>query len=175
AITLRTSAAVAAIAPAIRQAVWSIHPDAAVPKIESLDALVSDSVAPRRFQLTLVMLFALCALLLAALGIYGVVAYSIESRRGEIGLRMALGASSGHLLAMVMRQGLTPVVAGLVLGVAAALASGRLLASLLFGVNATDPSVVAAVCALLLAVGAIACALPARRATAIDPILALRP
>jgi len=175
ALILRTNLATAEIAPKIRQAVWSVKADAAVPTIDSMDGVISESVAPRRFQLTLVLLFAACALLLAALGIYGVVAYSIERRTTEIGMRMALGASSGSLIGMVMRQGLAPVLAGLVVGAAAALALGRMLASLLFGVQASNPAVIAAVSAVLLITGALACAVPARRATRVDPMHALRP
>lgn len=175
ALILRTSLPIAEIAPKIRQAVWSVKPDAAVPTIKSMDGIISESVAPRRFQLTLVLFFAACALLLAALGIYGVVAYSIERRTTEIGLRMALGASSRSLIGMVMRQGLTPVLVGLLVGAAAAVALGRMLASLLFGVQASNPAVIAAVSAVLLVTGALACAVPARRATRIDPMLALRP
>lgn len=174
AIALKTDAPLAALAPRIRATVWSVQPDAAVTKIESLASLVSSSVSSRRFQMALVVAFALCALFLAALGIYGVIAYSIERRTGEISIRMTMGARAGHLVRMVMRQGLTPVIAGLILGVIAALASGKLLASLLFGVHATDPAVILVVAAVLLGVGALACAIPARRATRINPVNVLR-
>jgi len=174
ALMVRASTPPAALAAALRAAIWSVQPTAAVPKVQSMDALLAASVAPRRFQLTLVLLFALCALFLAGLGIYGVVAYSIERRTGEIGLRMTLGASPGSLVAMVMRQGLTPVIAGLAVGVGGALAAGRVLASLLFNVHASDPAVLAAVALVLLAVGAAACAVPAFRATRISPLETLR-
>ncbi|HUX68062.1 MAG TPA: ABC transporter permease [Terriglobales bacterium] len=172
AFELRSAAAPSALAA--RATVWSVNPAAAIPQIETLGQVVAASVASRRFQMSLVLAFALCALLLAALGIYGVVAYSVARRTGEIGIRITLGAGAHDLFAMVLRQGLTPVVAGLLVGVAAALAGGRLLASLLFGVQATDPVIVLLVSLLLLAAGAIACALPARRATRIDPLAALR-
>ncbi|HXR98059.1 MAG TPA: ABC transporter permease [Terriglobales bacterium] len=175
AIVLRASAPPAEMSNAIRQTIWSVEPDVAVPSIESFSAMVSNTVAPRRFQLTLVLLFALCAMLLAALGIYGVISYAVERRASEIGLRMTLGASGADLIAMIMRQGLTPVVLGLVAGIAAALASGRLLASLLFGVRASDPLVIAAISGLVVAIGAVACLLPALRATRIDPLLTMRP
>lgn len=164
----------ARLAAAVRAAIWSAQPNANIPTIATMDEVVASSAAPRRFQLTLVALFALCALVLAALGIYGTVAYSVERRAAEIGIRMTLGASAGNLVGMVVRQGLTPVFAGLALGLVAALACGRLLASLLFGVRASDPIVLAAVCVLLLAVAALACALPARRAARISPLETLR-
>lgn len=174
AIALKTNAPLSALAPRIRSTVWSVQPAAAVTKVESLSSVISASVAPRRFQMALVIAFALCALFLAALGIYGVIAYSIERRAGEISIRMTMGARASHLVGMVMRQGLTPVLAGLILGIIAALASGQLLASLLFGVHAADPAVILIVSAVLLAIGALACALPARRATRINPVSALR-
>jgi ABC-type antimicrobial peptide transport system permease subunit len=172
---LRASATPAELSNAIRQTVWSVEPDVAVPSVQSFSALVSNTVAPRRFQLTLVLLFALCAMLLAALGIYGVIAYAVERRAPEIGLRLTLGASGADLINMIMRQGLTPVVLGLVVGIAAALASGRILASLLFNVRATDPLVIVAISAVVLVIGALACLLPALRATRIDPLLTMRP
>lgn len=175
ALALRTRTPLPVLAPALRAAVWSVQPDAAIPNIATLDDVVAKSVAPRRFQLSLVLFFALCAVLLAALGIYGVVAYSVERRTAEIGMRMTLGARPGNLVGMVLRQGLQPVVAGLVAGILAALASGRLMASLLFGIQATDPAVIAAVSGLLVVIAALACAVPALRATRVDPLASLRP
>lgn len=164
----------AQLAAAVRAAIWSAQPNATIPAIATMDDLVSSSVGPRRFQLTLVGLFALCGLALAGLGIYGVVAYSVECRAAEIGIRIAMGARTGNLIEMILRQGLTPVLAGLVLGLAAALAAGRLLASLLFGVQATNPAVLAGVAVLLVGVAAGACWIPAQRATRVDPCLTLR-
>ncbi|MGH9479021.1 MAG: FtsX-like permease family protein, partial [Terriglobales bacterium] len=164
----------ATLAPAIRRALWSAQPAATIPEIKPLGAVVSGSAASRQFQMWLVLLFALCALLLAVLGIYGVVAYAVARRTTELGVRLALGADGGRIFVMILRQGLTPVVAGLIAGVAAALASGRLLASLLFGVRASDPAVIAAVCALLLLMAAAACAIPARQAARTSPLAALR-
>lgn len=174
AIALHTDAPLAALAPQIRAAVWSAQPAAAIPEIQSMAEVVSASVAGRRFQMSLVLAFALCALFLAALGIYGVIAYSIERRTGEISIRMTMGARAADLVRMVMRQGLSPVLVGLVIGIAAALVSGKLLASLLFGVQASDPEVILAVAVVLVAVGALACAIPARRATRINPVSVLR-
>ncbi|MGH9417641.1 MAG: ABC transporter permease [Terriglobales bacterium] len=164
----------ATLAPAIRRALWSAQPAATIPEIKPLGAVVSGSAASRQFQMWLVLLFALCALLLAVLGIYGVVAYAVARRTTELGVRLALGADGGRIFVMILRQGLTPVVAGLIAGVAAALVSGRLLASLLFGVRASDPAVIAAVCALLLLMAAAACAIPARQAARTSPLAALR-
>jgi ABC-type antimicrobial peptide transport system permease subunit len=118
--------------------------------------------------------FALAALLLAAVGIYGVVAYGVVQRTRELGIRMALGAGGGNLLTMVIRQGMTPVLVGMLLGLAAALAGGRVLRSLLFGVDATDPLSFAAVILFLAGVSLAAIYLPARRAARSDPMVALR-
>ncbi len=172
--TLRTPGSAAALAGSVRQAIWSVQPDAAVPHVETMGAVVAQSVASRRFQMDLVLAFALTALFLAALGIYGVVAYAVARRGQEIGIRITLGAGRGHLYRLIMGQGLTPVVIGLALGVIGALAGGRLLASLLYGVHASDPAVIALVSLTLLAIAALACALPARRAAQTDPVQALR-
>jgi ABC-type antimicrobial peptide transport system permease subunit len=118
--------------------------------------------------------FALAALLLAAVGIYGVVAYGVVQRTRELGIRMALGAGGGNLLSMVIRQGMTPVLVGMLFGLAAALAGGRVLRSLLFGVDATDPLSLAAVILFLAGVSLAAIYLPARRAARSDPMVALR-
>jgi ABC-type antimicrobial peptide transport system permease subunit len=136
--------------------------------------LVSGSVAPRRFQMQLAVAFAAAALLLASIGIYGVVSYTVTRRRNEIAIRMALGAAAADVHRLVLRDGLTPVALGLLAGGAASLALGRVLRSLLFGVSATDPLTISAVVALLAAVAALACYLPALRATRVAPTEALR-
>lgn len=174
ALVLRSAQRPALLADSIRQAVWSVRPDAAIPTIASMQALVDTSLQSRRFQLTLVLLFAVAALLLAALGIYGVVAYSVERRRPEISLRMVLGARNGDLLGLVYRQGLTPVAAGLLAALAAALASRKLVASLLYGVPAADPLVLSVVVAALLLTALLACSLPARRALGVNPVEVLK-
>jgi ABC-type antimicrobial peptide transport system permease subunit len=135
---------------------------------------MSDSVAQRRFQTMLVMLFAAAALALAGFGIYGVVSYSVARRRTEMGIRMALGAGTGGLQRMVLWQGIRPVVAGLAVGIAGALAAGRILSSLLFQVSARDPLTIGGVALVLLAVSVAAALVPARRATRVDPMIALR-
>ena len=139
-----------------------------------MEDVVDGSLAQRRFQLTIMGVFAGCALLVASLGIYGVVAYSVARRRNEIGIRMALGARRSQLLGMVIRQGMAPVVAGLAAGVAAAIFLSRAIRGLLFGVQPADPMTIIGVAAVLLVVGALACLIPARRAACTDAIDALR-
>lgn len=171
---LRTSAPPAALAAAVRQTIWNLQPSATIPQIESFDDVVTASVAARRFQLWLVLAFAFCALLLAALGIYGVAAFAATRRLPEFGLRLALGARPASLFGLILRQGLAPVACGLLAGLAAGLAAARLLTSLLFGVSPANPLVLAAAAALLLLAAALACALPALRAMRADPLSVLR-
>jgi putative ABC transport system permease protein len=139
-----------------------------------MEEVVDLSVAQRKFQLTLMVAFAVSALLIASLGIYGVVSYSVARRRNEIGIRMALGAKPSQLLGLVIRQGMTPVVLGLAAGVAAALVLGRAIRGLLFGIQPTDPLTIAGVAVVLLTVGVLACLVPARRAAGTHAIAALR-
>lgn len=162
------------IAGSIRRVVWSLNPDTVVNDVRTMENVVSDSVAGRRFQALLTTLFAGCAMLLACLGSYGVVSWSVSRRRAEIGLRMALGAASGRVRRMVVWQGMQPVLAGLGIGVVAAMAMGRMLGSLLVGVSAHDPLTIGGVAMTLAGVAALACYLPARRATLADPLRALR-
>lgn len=173
-VVMRTSADPRAVARSIRQAVWNVDPDTVIGEIRTMDSLVSESVAGRRFQVVLTAAFAGSALLLACLGIYGVVSWSVSRRRNEIGVRMALGAQSADVQRMIVAQGMRPVFAGLAAGVVGALAVGRLLGSLVFGVSPSDPLTYSAVAATLTLVAAVACYLPARRATRADPIRALR-
>jgi len=157
----------------LRQTVSSLDRGVAISKVRSFDQIVADSVAPRRFQLTLVSLFAIAALLVAALGIFGIVAGLVAARRSEIGIRMALGATSAGIAKMVLRQGLFPVFLGLGAGIAGAIAFGSALRSLLYEVSPTDPFTLCAVALTLIAVAALACWIPARRAARIDPMEAL--
>src|SRR6185436_6717754 len=133
-----------------------------------------ESLGPRRFNMALLAVFATVALALCAIGIYGVVAYAVTERTHEIGVRLALGASPRDVVAMVVGQGLALAVAGAVVGVVAAVALTRLMSSLLYGVTATDPLTFGAVSLLLLLVATGAAWLPARRATTVDPLIALR-
>jgi predicted permease len=173
-LTVRTPMDPASIAGAIRAEIRRLDPELPLPRFRSMEEIVSASVAQRRFQLTLVLLFAAIALGLASLGIYGVVSYSVAQRRGELGIRMALGATGSDLRGLVLRQGLAPVVIGLAAGLAGALALGRVLSGLLFGVSSTDALTMGAVSAVLLIVAAAACYVPALRATRSDPLVALR-
>jgi putative ABC transport system permease protein len=164
-----------ALAPVLRQAVWEVDRDQPVSALRPLEQVVAESVSRQRFTMLTLGFFAAIALLLGAVGIYGVLSYAVSERTREVGVRMALGAAPGDLRGWIMRQGLTPVLAGLGFGVVAALAFSRLIRSLLFGVGAADPITFAAISALLVAVALAAVWLPARRATRIDPVAALRP
>jgi putative ABC transport system permease protein len=173
-IVVRTSLDAAAIAPALRAAVRELDSEVPIPRVLTMQTIVSDAVANRRFQLSVVTLFALCAVALASLGIFGVISHLVAQRTSELGLRMALGAQASDLRRLVLGQGLRPVFVGLAVGAAGALAAGRALRSLLFGVSPTDPAIVLGAVALLMACAVAACYLPAQRATRIDPLKALR-
>jgi putative ABC transport system permease protein len=164
----------AALAPALRRAVQGADPGVTLNQVESMQQTLSQAVALPRFDTVLLGAFAAVALLLAALGIYGIVAYSVAQRTHEIGVRMALGAGQAGVLAMVIRQGAGLALAGILLGLAGAFALTRLLSGLLFGVNATDPITFAAVALGLMAVALFASFIPARRATRVSPVVALR-
>ena len=159
---------------ALRSAVWSVDPLLPVPEVRPMERLLVESTNRQRFQSTLASGFALVALFLASLGIYGVISQSVAGRTQEIGLRMALGADRRNILSLMVGQGMIPTLIGTAVGVLAAAASARVIASLLFGVEPTDPATFAGVIALLLSVAFLACYLPARRATRVDPLVALR-
>lgn len=173
-VIVRTSQDPATMADAIRKAIWSIDPEVSVPVVRSLGGIVADSVSNRRFEMDLLLLFAVSALLLAGLGVYGVVTYSVVQRQREIGLRLALGAQRANIYRLVLREGLVPVVIGAAAGVAISFAFARVAASLLFEVSAHNPFIAVSAVGVLVAVGAAACLLPARRAATVDPIHALR-
>jgi putative ABC transport system permease protein len=139
-----------------------------------MDALVADSVSQRRFQMRLLALFAGLAAMLAAVGIYGVIAYSVSQRTHEIGIRMALGAERADVVGMVIRQGMGMAAAGIAMGIAGAVALSRILGAQLYEVSATDAGTYMTVSLLLMAVALAATYIPARRATAVDPLIALR-
>ena len=162
------------LAPAVRAAVGAIDPTVPASDLRTLDQMVDRAMSPRRFILFLIGAFAAAALVLASLGIYGVVSYSVSQRAQEIGIRMALGASPGGVQARVVGGTLALAAAGVTAGVAGALALSKLLASLLYGVTPTDPLTFASTVALLLALAALASYLPARRASQVDPIRVLR-
>lgn len=173
-VALRTSADPASLAGSLREVVRSVDPDTPVENIRSMPQLISASVADRRFTMLLLAGFAGIALLLGAIGIYGLLAWSVSERRREIGLRLALGARPGDVLRMVVGQGAVLAGTGVALGVVGAVAGSRLLSSLLFGVSATDARTFILVPALLMVVACLASFLPALRATRVDPMEALR-
>jgi predicted lysophospholipase L1 biosynthesis ABC-type transport system permease subunit len=171
---VRSSLGLAALVPSIKAAVHEVDPEQPVSRIREATDLVSGAVARYRFSMLLLSIFGALALTLAAVGVYGVMAYAVTQRTRELGIRLALGAGAASVQGMVLRQGLTMTLIGVGLGVAGALALTRLLGGLLYEVSPNDPRVLAAVVALLSAVSALACLLPAIRATRVDPIEALR-
>jgi predicted permease len=173
-MVVRSSRPAEALVPEVRQALAGHDPSLPSGEFYPLERLVANAIAPRRLVTRLLGFFGALALTLAALGLYGVVAYSVVQRRQEIGIRMAVGARRSQVLSLVMTGGLKLVVVGIVLGVLGALATSRLLASLLYGVTGHDPLVLAGNAGLLLAVAALACALPALRASRLDPLVTLR-
>jgi putative ABC transport system permease protein len=173
-VVLRSTRSTATLAPAIRAAVASLDPALPVVKLRSMDDVFSDAVSRPRFLAQLLGVFASVALALAALGTYGVLAYSVAERRREIGIRMALGADQRGVLGMVLAQGMTLAGGGLVLGMLGAVGLTRLASTLLFGVSPADPLTFGSVAAFILLVALAACVIPARRATRVDPLVALR-
>jgi predicted permease len=173
-LVVRTRMEGADLAREVRTAIWSVDRDASVPEVRALGGVVADSVENRRFEMDLLLLFAASALLLAGLGVYGVVTYSVVQRQREIGLRLALGAVKADIYGLVLREGLTPIALGAAAGVAAAFALARVIGSLLFEVSPYDPVVTASATGVLLAVGVAACLLPARQAAEVDPMQALK-
>lgn len=158
----------------VRKVINNVAPDVPVVGLQPMSALISKSTQGRRFQISLAGIFALSALLLAALGIFGVVAYSVEQRRQELGIRLALGAESRTIFKLVLRQGMLPVAAGVCLGIAAALLTGKLVQNLLYGVSAFDPWIMASVVVVVSLMALLACHVPARKATRVDPMTSLR-
>jgi len=173
-LLVRTTQSPAMMADAMRKAIWSVDPEVPVPALRMLGGVVEDSVANRRFEMQLLLLFAVSALLLASLGVYGVVTYSVVQREREIGLRLALGAQRKNIYRLVLHDGLVPVVAGAVAGVAVAFAFARVVSSLLFQVSPYDSAIATSAVFLLLGTGTAACLLPARRAASVDPMQMLR-
>src|SRR5262245_22787334 len=171
---VRSSLPRADVTRAIRQAVAAIDKNQPIMTIFSMDDLLADSISTQRFSALLLGGFSVLALILATMGIYGVVSYTVGQRTPEIGIRVALGAQGGDVVRLILAQGLKPVLVGSVVGLIAALALGRVLSSLLYGVTATDPATFAIVVLLLSLVALLACYLPARRATKVDPMVAFR-
>jgi len=162
------------MAAAMRTEVAAIDRDQPVASLMTMDQRISDSIAPRRFNMFLLGLFAALALVLAAIGIYGIMAFSVAQRTHEIGVRMALGANPSDVLKLILRNGFKLALIGIVVGLLVAYAATRVLSTLLYEVSATDPAVFVIDAFLLAAAAVLACYIPARRATKVDPIVALR-
>jgi putative ABC transport system permease protein len=173
-IVVRTEGEPLSLAPAAQREIQAIDPDQPVADVRTMEQLIATSVARARFNALLLALFAALALILASVGIYGVMAYAVVQRTREIGIRIALGAQSRDVLKMIVGQGMMLTLIGVGLGLVGAFALTRLMSSLLFGVSATDPLTFAVVSFLLSAVAFLACYIPARRATRVDPMVALR-
>jgi putative ABC transport system permease protein len=173
-LAVRTPADPSAVTSSVRDVVASLDPQIAVAEIKTMEVGVGESLAPQRFNLFLLALFACLAVFLAAVGVYGVLSYSVTQRTREIGVRIALGADRGTILAMTIGEGMKLTVIGGAIGLAGAFVLTRLMASLLYGVTAHDPLTFAGVVALMCLVSLAACYIPARRATRVDPMVALR-
>jgi putative ABC transport system permease protein len=171
---LRTTGDPLLLSAAIRSEMGQLDPGLPVRNLRSMEQLVSRSIAPQRFNLSLLSLFSALGLLLAAVGIYGVMAYSVSQRTHEIGLRMALGAQARDVLKLIVKQGMAVALVGVSMGLIASFALTRLMRNLLFGVSPSDPATLAGVALLLTCVALLACYIPARRATKVDPLVALR-
>jgi putative ABC transport system permease protein len=174
ALVVRTTIEPMSLAGSVRNAIWSVDKDQTVADIDTMDHIVAAAVARQRFSMVLLGVFAALALLLASVGIYGVMSYSVAQRTREIGIRMALGARRADVLQLTVRQGLKLVGAGMILGLGAAFLLTRVMATLLYGISATDPMTFIGISVVLLAVAILASYVPALRATKVDPITALR-
>jgi ABC-type antimicrobial peptide transport system permease subunit len=173
-VTVRTTGDPAALAPQVAKEIRALDPDLPLYHLRPMAARVGESLARQRFAMLLLSAFAAVALALAAIGIYGVMAYLVGQGTREIGIRMALGASQRSVLAMIVRHGMTVALAGAAIGVVGALALSRVMRTMLFGVQGSDPLTFVAVSLLLAAIAFVATYLPARRAARIDPMISLR-
>ena len=173
-VVVKSTLSPSSVAATIRQEVQKIDKDLPVTDVAMMPDIIEASVAQPRFRTFLLGLFGAMALVLAATGIFGVISYSVSRRTNEIGIRVALGASRGTILRMVLRETLLLTFAGLAVGLPCALAASRLLGNMLFGVSASDPATLAIVAITLAAVAALAAYIPARRAMRVDPMVALR-
>ena len=170
----RTNVEPSSLVSAVREQIAALNKDQAIFNIRTMDQMVSQSIAPRRFSMLLLAIFAVVALVLASVGIYGMLSYAVAQRTREIGLRMTLGAQSGNVLRLVIRQGMKLALIGVAVGLVASLAVTRTMKTLLFGVSATDPLTFFGIALLLALVALLACWVPARRAAKVDPMVALR-
>jgi predicted permease len=173
-LIVRTTSAPGAMKTAVIEEIAAVDKDLPVYNLQTMEQMVAQSLGERRFQMSLLTAFSVAALLLTAIGIYGLIAYAVSQRIQEMGIRMALGAQANDVLKLVLRDGMKPVVTGVMLGSMAALGTTRVLVNQLFGVAATDSATFVGVCLLLMIVAGLACWLPARRAAKVDPMEALR-
>jgi putative ABC transport system permease protein len=173
-LVVRTSGNPLALGPAVRRAVWNIDPDQPVSSVRALREVLDAELAGRSTQLALIGVFAALALVLAAVGLYGTLSYTVSQSTNEIGLRMALGAAESTVVGSVVRSALTAALLGIGIGLAAAYALTRTIASFLYDVSPTDPATAAAVAGVFLVVAAFAAFVPARRAASVDPASTLR-
>jgi ABC-type antimicrobial peptide transport system permease subunit len=173
-VTLRSHTSPLTLVPSIRQAVAQLNSEEVMYNVQTMDAIISRSLAARRFSMILLGLFATVALVLSCVGIYGVISCLVEQRTREIGIRIALGAQPTDVLRSIMRQGMRMALIGVAIGSIAALGLTRLMSKLLYGVSTADPLVFLGVAALLVVMALAACFIPARRAMRVDPIVALR-
>ena len=173
-LVVRSHADAGRLTPAIKQAIWSVDKDQPILRVATMDQLLARTAADRRFALTLFEIFGIVALALAATGIYGVVSGSVAERVREIGVRSALGASRGSILALILRQGMILTVLGILLGLLGSVATSHVLLTLLFAVTRLDPVTYASVVGLLFVVSGLATFVPAWRAARVDPCITLR-
>ena len=173
-ILVRTAGDPRALVSASRAQLQQLDPQLPMAAVTTMDQLLADALSRSRFTMLLLGIFAAVALILASVGIYGLIAYSVTQRTQELGIRVALGAQQRDVLRLVLAHGTRLTLLGVIIGILAALGLSRLLATLLFKVSSTDPLTFAAVAALLASVALLACFIPARRATRVDPLVALR-
>jgi ABC-type antimicrobial peptide transport system permease subunit len=173
-LVLETSRNLGALAPAIREVVNTIDAGLPIVRLRTMEDVIGASLTRQRFLSLLLGIFAGVALLLAAIGTYGVLSYMVSERHREIGIRMALGAGNGQVVGLVLKQGITIALVGIAVGVAGALALSRLTQSLLYGVDPADPATFGTVVAVIVVVATAACLIPMRRATRVDPLTAIR-